>query len=140
MEKAIQYNRISTRRPDRFKVQQGRPDWNPCVPPIGEIYVDAMKRAAITPDKAREMYKEIPVGSVCPVGAGGMFTFIRHDGKTQMCACVADRRITVGDYLDTTTEQMIGERAGHAICQQCQKYRSNLDFHIVGQETWRPPL
>ena len=84
------------------------------------------------------MYKAIPISDCCPVGAGGMFTFIRHDGKTSMCACVADRRITVGDYLDTTPEQMIEQRQGHAICKQCLKYRTNLYFHIVDHEKWTP--
>ncbi len=65
-----------------------------------------------------------------------MFTFIRHDGKTQMCSCTADRRITLGNYLTTTPEQMIEQRTGHAICKQCIKYRTNLYFHIVDREVW----
>lgn len=67
-----------------------------------------------------------------------MFTFIRHDGKTQLCACTADRRITLGNYLEDTPEQMIKSRTGHSICRQCMKYRLNLYFHLVDGEKWEP--
>jgi len=138
MENAIQYCRLHDPQATPFEVQAGRPDWNAALPPSGKIYQDAMKRLVIPPTEAREMYKAIPISDCCPVGAGGMFTFIRHDGKTSMCACVADRRITVGDYLDTTPEQMIEQRQGHAICKQCLRYRTNLYFHIVDHEKWTP--
>lgn len=131
MENSIQYCRHHDPEATPFEVQEGRPDWNQALPPIGETYKNVMDRVKIKPTAAREMYKHIPVANVCPVGAGGMFTFIRHDGKTEMCACVADRRITVGDYMDTTPEQMIEQRTGHSICKQCIKYRLNLMFHIV---------
>ena len=80
------------------------------------------------------------MADVCPVGAGGLFTFIRHDGKTQLCACVADRRITLKDYLETTPDELITQREGHAICKQCIKYRLNLYFMIAGHEQWTPPI
>ena len=135
MENAIQYLREGEGNP-RFEVQPGRPDWNTALPPVSQQWKDTMDRLKIPPQRARQMYEKYPVQSVCPVGAGGMFTFIRHDGKTSMCACVADRRITVGDYLDTTPEQMIEQRTGHAICKMCLKYRTNLYFHIVDREQW----
>lgn len=136
MENAIQYCREKDAEASSFEVQPGRPDWNSALPPVSKQWRDTMDRLKIPPDKAREMYKDIPLHPVCPVGAGSMFTFIRHDGKTSMCACVADRRITVGDYLDHTPEQFIEQRTGHAICQQCIKYRLNLYFHIVDREKW----
>lgn len=138
MENAIQYCRSKDPDATPFEVQEGRPDWNKALPPIGETYVKTMERLKIPPTAAREMYKDIPMSGVCPVGAGGMFTFIRHDGKTEMCSCVADRRITVGDYLDTTPDQMIEQRTGHSICKQCLHYRTNLYFHIVDREKWNP--
>jgi hypothetical protein len=135
MENALQYLREGEGNPP-FEVQAGRPDWNTALPPVSQQWKDTMDRLKIPPQRAREMYAKHPVQPVCPVGAGGMFTFIRHDGKTSMCACVADRRITVGDYLDTTPEQMIEQRTGHAICKMCLKYRTNLYFHIVDREQW----
>lgn len=136
MENAIQYCREKDKEATPFEVQQGRPDWNQLLPPVSKQWRETMDRIKIPPDKAREMYEKYPVAPVCPVGAGSMFTFIRHDGKTSLCACVADRRITVGDYLETTPDEMIQQRTGHAICQQCLKYRTNLYFHIVDREKW----
>lgn len=138
MENAIQYCRSKDPDATPFEIQDGRPDWNKALPPIGDTYVKTMDRLRIPPTEAREMYKDIPMSTVCPVGAGSMFTFIRHDGKTSMCSCVADRRITVGDYLDTTPDQMIEQRTGHAFCKQCLRYRTNLYFHIVSRDKWNP--
>ncbi len=138
MENAIQYCREHDEAATPFEVQPRRPDWNTALPPVSPQWRETMDRLKIPPDKARGMYSHHPIQPVCPVGAGSMFTFIRHDGKTSMCACVADRRITVGDYLATTTDQMIEHRTGHAICQQCIKYRLNLYFHIVDREKWVP--
>jgi len=140
MENAIQYNRMLDADATPFEVQEGRPDWNTALPPSGQIYQDAMKRIVIGPEKAREMYADVPMSEVCPVGAGSIFTFIRHDGKTQLCACVADRRITLKDYLDTTPDELIQQRTGHAICKQCIKYRLNLYFMIQGRNKWETPL
>lgn len=137
MENSLQYLREKDGNP-AYEVQEGRPDWNRSLPPPNQQWKDTMARLKIPPDNAREMYAHHPVRKVCPVGAGGMFTFIRHDGKTSMCACVADRRITVGDYLETTPEQMIEQRTGHAICKMCLHYRTNLYFHIVDREKWEP--
>lgn len=138
MENAIQYCRSKDDKATPFEVQPGRPDWNQVLPPAGENYRAVMDRVEIKPTDAREMYKHVPMSKVCPVGAGSIFTFIRHDGKTELCACVADRRITLTDYLDTTPDQMIEQRAGHAICKQCIKYRLNLYFMIADRERWNP--
>lgn len=138
MENAIQYCRYEDPQATPFEVQEGRPDWNKAFPLVSQTFINTMRRLRIPPTEARKMYEHIPVQEVCPVGAGSMFTFIRHDGKTQMCSCTADRRITVGDYLDTTPEQMIEQRKDHPICKQCLKYRTNLYFHIVDREKWVP--
>jgi MoaA/NifB/PqqE/SkfB family radical SAM enzyme len=137
MENAIQYCREHDPEPEAYDIQKGRPDWNHLLPPTSNQWNETMERLKIPPTKAREMYSHYPLSSVCPVGAGSMFTFIRHDGKTSLCACVADRRITVGDYLNTTPDQMIEQRTGHAICKQCLKYRTNLYFHIVEPKHWQ---
>lgn len=140
MENAIQYCRSKEAEQIPFEVQEGRPDWNVALPPIGETYKAAMDRLLIPPTKAAEMYSAIPLAKVCPVGAGSLFTFIRHDGKTEMCACVADRRITLRDYLDTTPDELIQERTGHAICKQCLRLRLNLYFMIADRGKWEPPI
>lgn len=136
MENAIQYCRKHDPEATPFDVQEGRPDWNHALPPVGQIYIDAMARIKIPPTKAREMYSHHPIAPVCPVGAGSIFTFIRHDGKTELCACVADRRITLKDYLDATPDELIEQRTGHAICKQCIKYRLNLYFMIADRGNW----
>lgn len=138
MENSIQYCRSKDPDATPFEVQEGRPDWNTELPPVGQTYVDTMDRLRIPPTQARAMYAQYPVSDVCPVGAGSIFTFIRHDGKTQLCACTADRRITLTDYLETTPEEMIVQRTGHAICKQCIKYRLNLYFMIADREKWVP--
>ena len=138
MESAVQYCRAHDPEATPFEVEEARPDWNTALPPASKAYAETMDRIIINPNEARAMYAHYPVKSVCPVGAGSMFTFIRHDGKTQLCACTADRRITIGDYLDTTPEQMIEQRTGHSFCKQCLKYRTNLYFHIVDIKQWIP--
>jgi MoaA/NifB/PqqE/SkfB family radical SAM enzyme len=136
MENALQFLRDKDPERTDYAVQPGRPDWNTALPPVSEAYKTTMSRLLISPTEAREMYKRYPVLGVCPVGSGSMFTFIRHDGKTSLCACVADRRITLGDYLDTTSDELNEQRRGHAICQQCMKYKMNLYFHIVDRKKW----
>lgn len=138
IENSIQYCRSKDPDATPFEIQEGKQDWNKLLPPVGQTYIDTMAHIRIPPDKAREMYQNIPVSDVCPVGAGMLFTFIRHDGKTQMCACTADRRITIGDYLDTTPDQMIEQRTGHSVCKQCIKYRLNLYFMICDRDKWIP--
>jgi MoaA/NifB/PqqE/SkfB family radical SAM enzyme len=138
MENAIQYCRKHDPDATPFEIQEGRPDWNVALPPVGDTYSNVMSRVRIKPTDAREMYKHHPVSEVCPVGAGSLFTFIRHDGKTQLCACCADRRITLGDYLDTPSEQLIEQRTGHSFCKQCIKYRLNLYFMIADRQAWVP--
>lgn len=128
MENAIQYCRAHDAEATPFEVQEGRPDWNKELPPIGKIYSDAMKRLVIPPTESAEMYKDIPTPEHCPVG--WMFQFIRHDGKTELCACVADRRITLGDFLDSSQDERIEQRRGHSICQQCSKYKLRYYFHL----------
>lgn len=136
MENAIQYCRSSDPNPTPFEIQSGRPDWNQAIPKVSQTYRDAMARLKIPPTEAVDMYQRFPDYKVCPIGT--MFTFIRHDGKTEMCACVADRRMVLGDYLTTTQDELFEQRTGHSICQQCTKYRLRYYFHIVDQPKWTP--
>jgi len=136
MESTIQYERHLDPDATPFEVQEGQPDWNKIFPPVSQTYIDTMKRLKIPPTEAREMYKHHPMREVCPVGAGMLFTFIRHDGLVQMCACTADRRITLGNYLDLTPDQMIEKRTGHSICKKCLHYRNNLYYNLVDRDKW----
>jgi len=67
-----------------------------------------------------------------------MFQFIRHDGKTEMCACVADRRLVLGNFLESSQEERIAQRHGHPICQQCSKYKLRYYFHLTSKKQWTP--
>jgi len=99
----------------------------------------AMERLIIPPTKAREMYQQWPILKACPISH--MFSFIRHDGKISLCACVADRRITLGNYLDLSQDERIVKRHDHSICQQCLSHRLSYYFHLVGdQKEWTPVL
>lgn len=138
MENAIQYNRSLDPEAVPFEVQDGKPDYNAMLPAVGQTYVDAMKRLVIPPDKAREMYADIPAHEHCPIG--WMFQFVRHDGKTEMCACVADRRLVLGDFLTTTQEERIAQRHGHPVCQQCSRYKLRYYFHLTDHAKWEPPV
>ena len=138
MENAIQHNRSLDPEAVPFDIQEGRPDYNTMLPPISQTYVDAMQRLVIPPDKAREMYKDISTPDLCPIG--WMFQFIRHDGKTEMCACVADRRLVLGDYLTSSQEERIKQRHGHPICQQCSRYKLRYYFHLTGHKQWETPI
>lgn len=136
MENAVQYCREKDPHSTPFEVDENRPDWNKILPPVSDQWRETMDRLKIPPTQAADMYAHHPIVPVCPIGAGGIFTFIRHDGKTQLCACTADRRMTVGDYLTLTTDQMIEGRTGHAFCKQCIKARLNLYFMIADREKW----
>lgn len=134
MENAIQYCRHKDPEATPFEVQEGRPDWNHALPPAGTTYIEAMDRLKIPPTAAREMYQRYPILKACPIGS--MFSFIRHDGKVSLCACVADRRIVLGNYLDLSQDERMVKRHDHAICQQCLKYRMSYYFHLVDRKAW----
>lgn len=145
MENAIQYCRSKDPEAVPFEMKPEHDpkgpmrwvDYNKMLPPVGQTYIDAMARLVIPPDRAWEMYKDLEANEHCPVG--WMFQFIRHDGKTEMCACVADRRLVLGDYLTSSQEERIGQRHGHPVCQQCSRYKLRFYFHLQGAEQWRTP-
>jgi len=138
MENAIQYCRKHDADATQFEIQDGKPDYNAMLPPVSKTYEDAMDRLVIPPTKSRDMYAHLGAGPVCPIG--WMFQFIRHDGKTEMCACVADRRLVLSDYLTSSQEERIAERHNHPVCQQCSRYKLRYYFHLVDHSKWEPPV
>lgn len=137
MENSLQYCRSVDPDAPAYEVQEGRPDWNHLFPPISETYKSVVSRMHIPPTKAREMYADKPSCNACPIG--GMFIYIHYDGLMSLCACVADRRINLGQYLDHTQDEFITKRTGHAICKMCNHYRMREYFHIVDREKWVSP-
>lgn len=140
MENAVQYCRSKDEHATPYEVQEGQPDWNHLLPPVTPTYQKTMEHLLVPPTEAREMYKDVPMSRVCPVGAGSLFTFIRHDGKLQLCACTADRRITLGYYMDMTPDEMIEKRTGHSFCGQCMKYRMPGYFMLMPHKKWTAPV
>ncbi len=139
MENTIQYLR-EREGAGPYEVQEGRPDLNAILPPTNQQWKDTMDRLLIPPQNAAEMYKDHAESQICPVGAGAMFTYIRHDGKVQLCACTADRRMTVADnYLTTNVDEMIERRVDHAFCKECKKRKVNMYYHLVDREKWESP-
>ncbi len=134
MENAIQYLRSQDIFSMPYEKQEGKPDYNAMLPPISQSYIDTMKRLKIPPEHARDMYASFPEVKACPIGQ--MFCFIRHDGLTEMCACVADRRLTLGNYLEMSQDDLSEKRYNHPICQQCQRYKMSHYFHINRKELW----
>lgn len=124
MENTIQYMRMREKERTGTVAPLEFP-----LPPVSSEFEQNIKRLSISPEKAVEMYARFPVCNVCPVG--DIFTFVRHDGLSSLCACVSDRRFTVGNYLDLTQEQLSAKRRGHPICRECLRYRLNLYFHVV---------
>lgn len=115
-----------------FRVIKDGQDWNKLLPPSKSAFVESMKRLSFHPERARETYERFPVPSVCIIG--DVFTYIRHDGKVQLCACTDDRRLTLGNYLELSQDQLSEARRGHPICAECLRYRLNLYYHVVDCE------
>lgn len=110
----------------------GDMDLNTLLPPPSEQFLTAMQRTVCPPTRAQEMYSRWPVSKVCAIS--GVFTEIRHDGRVQLCAWTDDSRLTIGNYLDMTIDQICAARVGHPFCKECLRFRTNIYFHIVGDE------
>jgi MoaA/NifB/PqqE/SkfB family radical SAM enzyme len=118
--------------PDYGPTKDG-PDLNK-LPPANPNFLKSMDRLRFHPRKARALYERFPVSSVCVIG--DVFTYIRHDGQVQLCAWCDDRRLTLGNYLDMTQDQISAARRGHPLCQECLRYRMNLYYHVVDATKW----
>jgi hypothetical protein len=136
MENAVNYCRSKDPNSTPYETREGEFNLN-LLPQPSPQYLNAISRMHIPPEKAVEMYKDKPFHRVCPIGQ--MFQFIRHDGQISLCACVADRRINMGNYLDQTQDKLQEDRIGHPMCKQCLKSRMSYYFHIVDRDKWISP-
>jgi len=109
-------------------------DLNKALPASKIQYEKAMDRLRFHPIKARQLYKRFPIPSVCIIA--DVFTLIRCDGSVQHCCWTDDRRLTMGKYLDMTQDQMSEARRGHPLCDECQRFRLNLFYHVVDCNKW----
>lgn len=109
-------------------------DLNKILPPGKQEFIEAMQRLQFHPANAKEFYARWPVAPVCAIA--DVFTEIRHDGRVQLCAWTDDMRLTLGNYLEMSQDQIREARIGHPLCQECLRYRLNLYFHIVDRPRW----
>lgn len=117
-----------------YRVVEGVPDLNTAFPPSKPEYEANMNRLRFHPKKARALYERFPVAPVCIIA--DVFTYIRHNGQVQLCAWCNDSRLTLGDYLSMTQEQISAARRNHPMCDECRKYRLNLFFHVADCNAW----
>lgn len=109
-------------------------DLNAMFPPAKPEFIESMKQLRFHPSKAQKFYERWPVAPVCLIA--DVFTEIRWDGRVQLCAWTDDQRLTLGNYLDMTQEQISAARRGHPLCEECLRLRLNYYFHIVGCMEW----
>jgi MoaA/NifB/PqqE/SkfB family radical SAM enzyme len=109
-------------------------DLNKEFPPSNPNYEAGMNRLRFHPSKARRLYARWPVSSVCLIA--DVFTYIRYDGRVQLCAWCDDTRLTLGNYLEMSQEQISEARRGHPMCRECLKYRLNLYYHVADCTSW----
>jgi len=109
-------------------------DLNAILPPAKPDFIKSMERLRFHPRKAKEFYSRWPVAPVCLIA--DVFTEIRHDGRVQLCAWTDDMRLTLGNYLEMTQQQISEARRGHPLCMECLRYRLNYYFHVTDCTKW----
>jgi MoaA/NifB/PqqE/SkfB family radical SAM enzyme len=112
-----------------YSVRDDGFDLNKILPEANQNFLAGMDQLGVSPTNCVDIYARFPIAPVCVVG--DVFTYIRHDGRVQLCACTNDRRLMLGDYLTMTQEQISAARRGHPFCQECLRYRMNLYYHVV---------
>lgn len=134
MENTVQSLRAIEGITEPYQISKDGLDLNTAFPPSNPEFVKNMDRLRFHPKKARDLYSRFPVSSVCLVG--DVFTYIRHDGKVQLCAWCDDLRLSLGNYLEMDQDQISAARRGHPLCQECLRYRLNLYYHVVDATKW----
>lgn len=117
-----------------FRVDPDKPDLNEMLPPAKQDFIKSMERLRFPPIKAQKLYERWPVAPVCLIA--DVFTEIRWDGRVQLCAWTDDMRLTIGNYLEMTQEQISAARRGHPLCEECLRLRLNYYFHITDCTKW----
>lgn len=116
-----------------FKLWKGI-DLNKIFPPAKAAFIKGMERLRFHPKKAEKFYSRWPVSPICLVA--DVFTEIRWDGRVQLCAWTDDMRLTLGNYLEMSQEQISEARRGHPLCEECLRMRLNYYFHITNASAW----
>lgn len=104
------------------------------LPSVKDEFFRSMEQLRFPPAKARALYARFPVSSVCLIG--DVFTYIRHNGAVNLCAWCDDLRLSLGNYLEMTQEQISEARRGHPLCVECLRYRMNLYYHVADCNKW----
>lgn len=117
-----------------FEIGKGGLDLNTMLPPAKAEFIKDMEQLRFHPKKAKKLYEKWPVSKVCLIA--DVFTEIRWDGRVQLCAWTDDMRLTLGNYLEMTQEQISEARRNHPLCQECLRYRLPLYFHLVDCTKW----
>lgn len=120
--------------PPPYAISKDGLDINTAFPSCNPDFIETMKRLRFHPKKAKQLYERFPVAPVCIIA--DVFCYIRHDGQVQLCAWCDDRRLTLGNYLEMTQEQLSEARRGHPLCAECLRHRLNLFFHVVDCNQW----
>ena len=132
---ALRYlEKINTGRDVPFKISENGIDLNTMFPPANPEFIKNMENLHFHPMDAMKFFERWPVPKVCIIA--DVFTEIRHDGRVQLCAWTDDMRLTVGNYLEMTQEEISKKRIGHPLCAECLRYRLPLYFHIVDWLRW----
>lgn len=127
-------DKISGLKLQPFPLKDGTIDLNKEIPKANASFLSNMDRLRFHPKKAIRFYDRFPISSVCIIG--DVFTYIRYDGQVQLCAWCDDTRLTLGDYMSMSQEQISAARRGHPLCSECLKYRLNLYYHVVDCNKW----
>lgn len=125
---------LKTGRDVPYSIGKDGLDLNKILPKANEEFLKNMQHLRFHPEKAMKLYERWPVSKVCIIADA--FTEIRHDGRVQLCAWTDDMRLTIGNYLEMTQEQISEARRGHPLCEECLRYRLPLYFHIVDCTKW----
>jgi MoaA/NifB/PqqE/SkfB family radical SAM enzyme len=139
MENTVQSLRfleeISTgKNPPTYDIGKGGLDWNKLMPPAKQEYIQGMEQLLFHPKHAKSLYSFWPVSPVCIIA--DIFTYIRWDGRVQLCAWTDDMRMTLGNYLEMSQDQISEARRGFPFCKECLRCRMNLYYHCVEGHRW----
>lgn len=128
----LEQAKTGTYRP--FSIGKDGLDLNALLPPAKPEFMESMKRLRFHPAKAAQFYARWPAAPVCVIA--DVFTEIRWDGRVQLCAWTDDMRLTLGNYLEMTQDQISAARRGHPLCEECLRFRLNHYFHITDCTQW----